>query len=223
MSNPYLPCPVEVKEVLTENQAGDLKTFKLAFLNQEDEKRFAYVPGQFAQVHFPGVGESPIGIASSPTEKGGIFFTVKRYGAVTSRLHQAEPGARLGVRGPYGRPFPWDKMKGRDIQFMVGSYEEIRSRRRDFMYLDPPYQTAKAGEHYGRIDYGPFFRWLERQRARYVLSLNGFVGDEDCRIALPEWHYDEHVQIDVGKSPCPSHEDDEAAFVTDSIYVRRER
>ena len=68
-----------------------------------------------------------------------------------------------------------------------------------------------------------FFHWLERQRARYVLSLNGFDGDKDCRVDVPEWHYDEHVQIDVGKSPYCRPDDDESPLVTDSLYVRRER
>ena len=38
----------------------------------------------------------------------------------------------------------------------------------------------------------------------------------------PEWHHDEHLQIDVGKSPY-RRSDDESPFVTDSLYVRRER
>ena len=83
--------------------------------------------------------------------------------------------------------------------------------------------TAKAAMYYGQFDLRQFFHWLERQRARYVLSLNGFVGGKDCRVDVAEWHYDEHLQIDVGKSPYRRPDDDEAPFVTDSLYVRRER
>lgn len=146
-----------------------------------------------------------------------------RQGQFTAAHHHGRLGIDPDKLGPVLAECN-EKLKGRDIQFTVGSFEEIRSRRRDFMYLDPPYQTAKASTYYGRLDYGPFFRWLERQRARYVLSLNGFVGEKDCRVDVPEWHFDEHIQIDVGKSPYRRpDEDDEAPHVTDSLYVRRER
>ena len=115
-----------------------------------------------------------------------------------------------------------EKLRGRDTEFKVGSFEEVRSRQRDFMYLDPPQWSAKAAGYCGRFDHRQFFQWLERQRAQYVLSLSGFVGDEDGDV--PEWHYDEHVQFDVGKSPYRRlDDDDEIPFVTDSLYVRREQ
>lgn len=144
-----------------------------------------------------------------------------RRGEFTTVHHHGRSGIAPDKLGPVIAHWH-EKLRGRDIQFTVGSFEEVRSRQRDFMYLDPPYHTAKAARYYGRFDYGQFFPWLERQRARYVLSLNGFVGDKDCRVDVPEWHYDEHVQIDVGKSPYRP-KDDESPFVTDSLYVRRER
>ena len=48
MNNPYLPYPVRIDSVITETEDRNLKTFKLVFLNAEDEKKFAYTPGQFA-------------------------------------------------------------------------------------------------------------------------------------------------------------------------------
>ena len=91
------------------------------------------------------------------------------------------------------------------------------------MYLDPPNHTAKAAMYYDRLDYERFFDWLGGQRARYALSLNGFGGEDDQCMDVPEWHYDEHVQIDVGKSPYHrSDEEGEAQFVNDSLYIRRE-
>jgi DNA adenine methylase len=146
-----------------------------------------------------------------------------RRGEFTAAHHHGRSGIAPDKLGPV--LVHWnEKLRNRDIQFTVGSFEEIRSRRRDFMYLDPPYHTAKAAMYYGRFDHRQFFHWLERQRARYVLSLNGFVGDKDCRVDVPEWHYDEHLQIDIGQSPYRSlGGDDESPLVTDSLYVRRER
>jgi hypothetical protein len=63
---------------------------------------------------------------------------------------------------------------------------------------------------------------LGGQNARYVLSLNGFVGDRDYRIDVPQWHFDEHLQIDAGQSPYRQWENGKPPCVTDSLYLRRE-
>ena len=76
MENPYLPYPVRIDEVITETEDRNLKTFKFVFLNPEDEQKYAYIPGQFGELSIAGKGEIPIGIASSPTEKGFVMFTV---------------------------------------------------------------------------------------------------------------------------------------------------
>jgi sulfhydrogenase subunit gamma (sulfur reductase) len=102
MSNPYIPRPVKIQEVITETEDGSLKTFKLVFLDHDDENVFTHVPGQFAELSIAGKGEIPIGIASSPTEKGHLLFTVNKMGVVTSYLHNMSVGEIMGVRGPLG-------------------------------------------------------------------------------------------------------------------------
>jgi hypothetical protein len=102
MQNPYVPYPVEVIKIVTEVDTKDIKTFRFAFLNKEDEEKFRYTPGQFGELSIFGKGESPIGIASSPTQKGYVEFTVQKAGVVTSALHEMEEGTRMGLRGPLG-------------------------------------------------------------------------------------------------------------------------
>ncbi|MFC1461287.1 FAD-binding oxidoreductase, partial [Verrucomicrobiota bacterium] len=84
--NPYLPIPVTISKITLENEARDLKTFRLEFSRKEDEGLFNFECGQFAMLSVQGAGESPIGIASSPLDKGYLEFTVKRYptGLVTT-------------------------------------------------------------------------------------------------------------------------------------------
>ncbi len=90
--NPYLPFRID--DIITETEDKNLKTFKFAFLNPEDENRFDYKAGQFAELSIAGKGEIPIGIASSPTEKGFVKFTVKVISInKTTRLQ----GAKLGM------------------------------------------------------------------------------------------------------------------------------
>jgi len=120
--NPYVPMPVEIIKIITEVDTKDIKTFRLAFVNKEDEERFKYIPGQFAELSFYGKGESPIGIASSPTQKGYIEFTVQKAGVVTSALHEAEEGTLMGVRGPLGNSWPIEFLEGKNIVIVGGGF-----------------------------------------------------------------------------------------------------
>ena len=114
-----------------------------------------------------------------------------------------------------------EQLRGRDIRFTVASYEEIRTRRSDFVYLDPPYKQEKT-TYWDQIDYEQFYRWLGGQRARYVLSLNGFVGDKDCRLDVPEWHFDEHKQVKAGRRQARDDQGNHVPLgVTHSLYVRQ--
>jgi NAD(P)H-flavin reductase len=122
MKNPYIPYPVTIDDIIIENTAKDLKTFKLVFDKEEDLQAFSYIPGQFAEVSVLGTGESPFGIASSPTEEGYLLFTIKRVGSVTDELHNSEPGRKIGVRGPLGNTFPWERMEGKNILIVGGGF-----------------------------------------------------------------------------------------------------
>ena len=122
MRNPYIPNPVEVIKIVTEVDTKDIKTFRLAFVNKEDEENFVYLPGQFAELSLFGKGESPIGIASSPTQKGYLEFTVQKAGVVTSALHDMEVGTRMGVRGPLGNSWPIEYLEGKNLVVVGGGF-----------------------------------------------------------------------------------------------------
>lgn len=146
-----------------------------------------------------------------------------RHGQFTAAHHHGRVGIAPEKIGPVIAHWN-EQLRGRDIRFTVGSYEEIRTRQSDFVYLDPPYVQRKGARYSGRIDYDQFFRWLGGQRARYVLSLNGFVGDKDCRAEVPGWHFDEHMQIEAGLRQARDEFGQHVALrVTDSLYVRREQ
>jgi sulfhydrogenase subunit gamma (sulfur reductase) len=135
--NPYLPYPVQVDQIITETEDEKLKTFKLVFVNPEDEKRFNYMPGQFAELSVPGKGEIPIGIASSPTEKGFLSFTVNEVGLVTSHLHMMKEGYVMGVRGPLGNWYPWKDMEGKNVVIIGGGFAFTTLRSSIVYMLDP--------------------------------------------------------------------------------------
>jgi sulfhydrogenase subunit gamma (sulfur reductase) len=122
MQNPYIPIPVEVVKITTEVDTKDIKTFRLAFINKADEENFQYLPGQFAELSIYGKGESPIGIASSPTQRGYLEFTVQKAGVVTSALHAMEIGTRMGVRGPMGNSWPIGYLEGKNVVIVGGGF-----------------------------------------------------------------------------------------------------
>jgi len=111
-----------VVKIITEVDTKDIKTFRFAFLRKEDEAAFEYLPGQFAELSIFGKGESPIGIASSPTQPGYLEFTVQKAGVVTTTLHEMEVGAVMGVRGPLGNSWPIDYLAGKNIVIVGGGF-----------------------------------------------------------------------------------------------------
>ena len=137
MDNPYLPYPVRIDDIVVENEDRSLKTFKFVFLNPEDEAKFKYRAGQFAELSIVGKGEIPIGIASSPVEKGYIKFTVNRAGLVTSHLHNMKVGDIMGVRGPLGNPYPWEALEGKNILIVGGGFAFTTLRSSIIYMLDP--------------------------------------------------------------------------------------
>jgi sulfite reductase subunit B len=112
----YLPTMARL--VKTE-QMTDLE--KLFTLELPEGVDLGNEPGQFVEVSLFGIGEAPISISSSPSRSNGTFeMCVRNVGDLTNAMHNLEPGALLGIRGPFGNPFPIDKMKGRDVLFVAG-------------------------------------------------------------------------------------------------------
>ncbi len=145
MINPYLPYPVRVKDVQVATEDRTLRTYELEFLNSEDAGRFKYLPGQFAELSLAGYGESPIGIASSPTEGDNLLFTVSRAGKVTTKLHNMSAGDIMGVRGPLGHPYPLDKTLGKNIVIIAGGYA-VTTLRSTMIWLLHPDNRDKYGK-----------------------------------------------------------------------------
>jgi NAD(P)H-flavin reductase len=137
VQNPYLPYPVRIEDIITETEDRNLKTFKLVFIHPEDETKFAYKAGQFAELSLSGRGEIPIGIASSPTEAGFLLFTVNKVGLVSTALHNMKVGDIMGVRGPLGNWYPWDLMEGKNVVIIGGGFAFTTLRSSIIYMLDP--------------------------------------------------------------------------------------
>lgn len=106
-------CEIIAVSDLTPNE----KLFRLKLPGGAD---LGQSPGQFVQVSLLGWGEAPISVASSPTRKGWFELGVRRVGSLTGAMHQLAPGHTIGIRGPYGRPFELEKLRGRDLLLISG-------------------------------------------------------------------------------------------------------
>ena len=122
MKNIYVPFPMKVEKIILEDPQKSLRTYDLTFINEDDKKNFNYMPGQFVEFSILGKGESPFGIASSPTESDFLRFTVNRTGSVTNEIHYLQEGDEVGIRGPMGNWYPVDKFKGENIVIIGGGF-----------------------------------------------------------------------------------------------------
>jgi len=116
--NIYLPYLMRIEKIIQE--APGVRTFRLKFINEEDENEFHYRTGQFGEYSVMGAGESTFCIASSPTRKGFIECTFRQSGRVTAALAGCEEGSIIGFRGPYGNVFPIESWHDRNILFIAG-------------------------------------------------------------------------------------------------------
>ncbi len=74
-------------------------------------------PGQFVMLWLPGDDELPMSLSYTEGSRKGV--TVKAMGDTSRRVLELRPGAPVGVRGPYGRPF--DLSPGRLLVVAGGS------------------------------------------------------------------------------------------------------
>lgn len=116
--NPYRPHRARITSIvdLTDNE----KLFELRLISEESREEFSHSAGQFVEVSIFGVGEAPISISSAPSKQGFIELCVRRAGDVTGALHDMRCGDIIGIRGPFGRGFPFEQMKGSDVLLVAG-------------------------------------------------------------------------------------------------------
>ena len=145
MENPYIPFLMRIEDVILETEDRKIKTFVLAFVNEEDRKSFVYVPGQFAEISVFGKGEAPFGMASTPTRPEYLEFSVSTIGVVTGALHNLGKGDIVGVRGPLGNGYPLETFQGKNLLLIGGGFGFSTLRSLTNYILHGPNRTAFGG------------------------------------------------------------------------------
>ena len=177
----YVPTMARLLQV---EQITELE--KVFTLELPDGHSLGNEPGQFVEVSLFGIGEAPISISSSPSRSNGTFeLCIRRVGDVTNALHQMEPGAMLGIRGPFGNPFPVAEMKGKDILFAAGGLglaplrsliNEVLDQRGLFGRVIILYGTKQPSEILFKDELA---EWAERDDVEFHMTVDR--ADEDWK------------------------------------------
>jgi len=118
MTNHHLPQTAIIDKRTQESP--DIFSLRLSFTNSDAHKIFEFKPGQFNMLSLFGIGEIPISIVSDPDDRHFFDHTIRVVGRVTQALSQLKTGAQIGIRGPFGNPWPMSQAKGKDIVLVTG-------------------------------------------------------------------------------------------------------
>jgi NAD(P)H-flavin reductase len=114
IADPLAPVPFVVRDKWDELE--DTFTIEL----EPPEGRYPFAAGQFTMLYAFGIGEVPISISGDPAAPETLIHTIRGVGAVTKALREVEPGSVVGVRGPFGTPWPVAAAEGRDVVLVAG-------------------------------------------------------------------------------------------------------
>lgn len=131
----------------------DTYTFELTPV--EGEAGFPFDPGQFNMLYVIGKGEVPISISGDPANENQMIHTVRSVGAVTAAICDLKPGETLGVRGPFGTPWPVREAAGRDLLIVAGgiglaplrpAIHHVLANRQDYNEVTLLYGARSPGD-----------------------------------------------------------------------------
>jgi NAD(P)H-flavin reductase len=116
--HPMIPAPAVITHVQPE--APGIATYTLELCDPSARDAYRFRPGQFNMLYLPGIGESAISISSDPAEPFALRHTVRTAGNVTQAIARLDAGGVIGVRGPYGSPWPVERAAGKDVLVVAG-------------------------------------------------------------------------------------------------------
>ncbi len=94
---------------------------------------FRFEAGQFNMLALPEVGE--VAISISGQRGAALLHTIRAVGRTTQALTALEPGAKLAIRGPFGRAWPIAEARGRPVVVIAGGLglAPLRHALREFV------------------------------------------------------------------------------------------
>lgn len=130
-------------------EAAGVSTYWLEFQEKGLREGYRFQPGQFNMVYLPGYGEAAISISSHPDKPELIGHTIRFVGNVTHAISRLKRGDLLGLRGPYGAPWPITEHQGRDVFIAAGGIGLAPLRPAIYHILDHRAAYGKVTIIYG--------------------------------------------------------------------------
>jgi len=181
-----IPKIAEVREVIEETK--DTKTFKL-FIGGADASEFR--PGRFLMIYAKGFGEIPISLSDlAYGSDGGVIATITVRGVgVVSRymLSSLKAGSMIGARGPFGRGWPLEEARGRDLLIAAGGIgfaplrpilKHVWKNREDYGRVFVVYGARSPGDMLYRYELDSY-RSLPNAEIRFTIDrpAEGWMGE----------------------------------------------
>ncbi|NTU77402.1 MAG: Ni/Fe hydrogenase subunit gamma, partial [Alphaproteobacteria bacterium] len=114
--DPMQPRPFRITEIRRELT----DTFTMVLVPADGKGPSGFAPGQFNMLYVHGIGEVPISVSGDPTNQDVLVHTTRAVGKVSRALDTLKVGATVGVRGPFGTPWPVAAAEGKDLVFVAG-------------------------------------------------------------------------------------------------------
>lgn len=118
MRKAFTPVPARVERIA--RQTYDTLTYTLTLEEPYQREYYRFQPGQFNMLSLLGIGEAPISISSWHGRAETFDHTVRAVGAVTNAMLALKEGDRIWLRGPYGRGWPLDELKRKNVLLVAG-------------------------------------------------------------------------------------------------------
>ncbi len=176
MKDPYARDTAEIIDVRVETT--DTKTYTMKFVDEERQREFRFVPGQFIVISIPGVGEAMFSISSSTTNHKDFSTTIRKVGRVTGIIHIHEVGEQLLLGGPYGTGWPMNQLEGKNVLIVTGGVglpsprpviRYIDEHRGDYGFLEILYGTRTPDQN---IFVREYEAWRKMRDARLALTVD---------------------------------------------------
>lgn len=184
-NNAHLPHQAVIVERIQESPG--LFTLRLKFTDPDIQSVYEFEPGQFNMLYLYGVGEIAISIVSDPVDSNIIDHTIRVVGRVTKGMEKLKTGDHIGLRGPFGKGWPMQSSKNKDIVVVTGGLgcapvvsviNYIEKRRQEYGRLNIIQGVKHSADFIWKERYD---KWREQENTKVLLAA-------DAGEALWPWH-----------------------------------
>jgi NAD(P)H-flavin reductase len=185
--DPMVPQSYRVQRV--HRETADTYTLELRPVS-DTTPMMEFRPGQFNMLYLFGMGEVPISISGSASNRSTLVHTVRAVGSTTRAICALKRGDVVGVRGPFGRGWPLREAEGSDVVVVAGGIGLAPLRPAFYYLLDHRGNYGRVSLLYGarRPQEMLYVSELEEWRSRF---------DVDVEITVDNANSDWHANVGV--------------------------